>query len=456
VTVQSRILATCTLGLGFSYKGLRNGLDRVPDLIACDAGSADFGPYFLGTGKLQKSRETLKRDLKLLLHGARDLNIPLMTGSAGGAGAHTQVDAMANLVREIAREDGLHFRLAVIPADLSKERIARAWRAGGLTPVGSVSPLDEDILAQTEAIVAMMGVEPFQAALADGADVVIAGRATDPSIFAAVALNAGLPEGPVWHAAKCIDKGYLATTRPQDGSPVLATIDAGGFTIEPTREGSACTVKTVAGITLHENTDPFRVAQPTGTIDTELAHYQQVDERTVRVTGSRYIRAAGPTLKIEGARRVGFRKLLIAGLRDPRLLERLDEFLDTYRAMIARAAHSLGIAADDYTLTFRPYGRDAVMGRLEPLRDQVGHEIGLLVDLVGKTAAVTNALASRLGPTGSRLDIHGRLGGGGNFAYPFSPSVIDMGTVHEWSLWHIMDIAPEELTSLFPVTVEDL
>ena len=147
-------------------------------------------------------------------------------------------------------------------------------------------------------------------------------------------------------------------------------------------------------------------------------------------------------------------KLLIAGIRDPRLLERLDEYLDAYRAAIARAARSLGIDAEDYSLSFRCYGRDAVMGSLDPLRDRMGHEIGLLVDLVGKSQAVANALASRLGPTGSRLDIHGRLGGGGNFAYPFSPSVIDMGAVYEWSLWHIMDIDAAELTSLFPIEME--
>ncbi|AUW57157.1 3-methylaspartate ammonia-lyase [Sphingobium sp. SCG-1] len=453
---ESKILATCTLGLGFSYNGFRNGLDLAPDLIACDAGSADFGPYFLGTGKLQKSKETLKRDLRLLLQGARELAIPFITGSAGGAGARPQLDALADLVREVAREDGLNFRMAVIPAEVSRERIRNALHSGHLAPVGSVTPLNDELLAATSAAVAMMGVEPFQAALEAGADVIIAGRATDPSIFSAVAIRAGLPAGAVWHAAKCIDKGYLATTRPQDGSPVLATIDESGFTIVPTREGSVCTVKTVAGITLHENSDPFRVVQPTGMIDTELSRYEQIDDRSVRVTGSRYIATEHPTLKLEGARRVGFRKLLIAGLRDPRLLERLDEYMDAYRAAIARAARSLGFQPDDYILNFRAYGRDAVMGPLEPLRDQVGHEIGFVVDLVGKTEAVTNALASRLGPTGSRLDIHGRMGGGGNFAYPFSPSIIDMGAVYEWSLWHIMGIEPGELTSLFPIEMEDV
>jgi len=42
--------------------------------------------------------------------------------------------------------------------------------------------------------------------------VILAGRATDPAIFAAEALRRGGAPDQVWHAAKCVDKGYLATT----------------------------------------------------------------------------------------------------------------------------------------------------------------------------------------------------------------------------------------------------
>src|SRR5690606_4371916 len=134
------------------------------------------------------------------------------------------LQAMVDLVLEIAREDGLRFKLAVIPADISADTVKAKLRSGRVQAVGRVEPLTEAAADRSAAIVGMMGVEPFMRALDMGADVIIAGRATDPSIFAGVALRAGLAPGPVWHAAKCIDKGYLATTRPQDGSPVLATI----------------------------------------------------------------------------------------------------------------------------------------------------------------------------------------------------------------------------------------
>ena len=453
---EIKILATCNLGLGFSYRGLQAGLQRRPDLIACDAGSADFGPYYLGTGEVQKSRGTLKRDLSLLIEAARRIGVPFITGSAGGAGARPHLDATVDLVREIARERGLNFRLAVIPADIPAELVRERLHDGRVTSLGQVGRLTDEAIDNSSAIVGMMGVEPFISALELGADVIVAGRSTDPAIFAGVPLRAGISPGSAWHAAKCIDKGYLATTRPQDGSPVLASISNGGFTIEPTRDGARCTVKSVATVTLHENPNPFQVAQPTGTIDTSNSKYQQLDERSVRVTGSEYAPATGPTIKLEGAALVGYRRILIAGIRDPRLIERFDEFLDAYRAAIARASHSLGIDERDYRLQFRAYGKDAVMGSLEPLRDRPGHELGLIVDIVGRTPEIAGALASRLGPSGSRLDIVGRMGGGGNFAYPFSPSLIDVGPAYEWSIWHLMGIDERELASLFPVEIQEV
>lgn len=453
---EVRVLATCSLGLGFSYKGFREGLLRKPDLIACDAGSADFGPYYLGAGLLQKGPGALRRDLEILLEGARELGVPFITGSAGGAGGSPHLDATVDLVRKIAREKGLHFRLAVIRADISPDFVIERLRAGRVSAVGDVGPLTEEAVRNSAAIVGMMGVEPFIRALAEGADVIIAGRSTDPAIFASVPLRAGMDAGAVWHASKCIDKGYLATTRPEEGSPVLASIGGDGFTLEPTRAGSSCTVKTVAGVTLHENPDPFLVTQPSGTIDTREAVYTQIEDHGVKVTGSAFRMAEQPSIKLEGARLIGYRRILLCGLRDPRLIARIDDFLDAYRTALARIARSLGIAEDDYQLQFRVYGRDAVMGELEPLRHQLGHELGLIVDLVGKTPEIAQALGTRLGPTGSRLDIFGGLGGGGNFAYPFSPSLIDVGPAFDWSVWHVAEVDQEELTTLFPVEYEDL
>ena len=57
-----------------------------------------------------------------------------------------------------------------------------------------------------------------------------------------------------------------------------------------------------------------------------------------RVSGSRYVRNETPTLKIEGVELVGHRAVLLAGIRDPRILGRIDDFLDAYRALLERGA----------------------------------------------------------------------------------------------------------------------
>ena len=453
---EVRILATCSLGLGFSYKGFQAGLELAPHAIACDAGSSDFGPYYLGSGEVQKSRLSLKRDLEILVAGARQLNVPFMTGSSGGAGGKPHVDGMVSLMEEVAREKDMHFRLASIDASVPVDWLREKLRAGALHAVGEVAPVDEATLDRLTCAVAMMGAQPFIDAMEQGGDVILAGRATDPAIFAGVPLMRGASPDMVWHAAKSIDKGYLATTRPEDGSPVLARIYPDHFILEPTRAGSVCSVASVAALTLHENPNPFDVAQPMGTIDTRGSVYEQIDAARVKVSGSRFLRAAHPTLKIEGAELVGYRTILMAGIRDPRLLERLDEFLEAYRSAIQRAARSMHIAAEDFSLNFRVYGRDAVLGHIEPLAASPGHEIGLVCDVVGRTPEISHGIATRLGPTGSRLDLGGKLGGGGNFAYPFSPSLIKMGPVYKWSVWHIADTTEAEMRALFRIRLRDL
>ena len=41
---------TGIVGYGFPEESFREGIRRKPDLIACDGGSTDPGPYYLGSG----------------------------------------------------------------------------------------------------------------------------------------------------------------------------------------------------------------------------------------------------------------------------------------------------------------------------------------------------------------------------------------------------------------------
>lgn len=78
----------------------------------------------------------------------------------------------------------------------------------------------------------MIGVEPFIKALEDGAQVVIAGRSTDTSIFAAVPTMYGLGNGFAWHAAKVLECGTLATVFEKYHGSMLAWIREDSASIE--------------------------------------------------------------------------------------------------------------------------------------------------------------------------------------------------------------------------------
>jgi hypothetical protein len=331
----------------------------------------------------------------------------------------------------------------VIHAEQNPADIHVALDAGKIAALGPFPELTHEAIDESTRIVGMMGAGPIAKALEQGADVVLAGRCADPAIYAGTAMLRGVSASTAWHAAKSIDKGYLATTTPQTGSPVLATLGTDSFIVEPMLADAACTPQSVARITMHENPDPFGIKQPSGTISTRDAQYEPVDDRIVRVTGSRFDVAANPSIKLEGARFVGHRAVMIAGMRDPRLLAELDGFLDEYRALLTRVVASIGIGPEQWSVRFRCYGNDAILGDVEPLRGADMHEVGLVVDIVGDTEEIALAVAGKSSATGSRLDFTGHLGGGGNFAYPFSPNVLRGGEVYEWSVWHVMDVDDE-------------
>ena len=128
-----RVLSpTAILGYGFPAASFAAGLTQNPDVIAVDAGSSDPGPYYLGAGVSFTDRTAVKRDLRMMLVAGRERGIPVLVGSAGGAGARPHLEWTVGIVREIAREEGLQGSLAVIPSDMDKATLLDAL--AGLRP----------------------------------------------------------------------------------------------------------------------------------------------------------------------------------------------------------------------------------------------------------------------------------------------------------------------------------
>ena len=78
---------TAILGYGFPDESFMLAMEESPDLLAVDAGSSDPGPHYLGAGKALTDRAVVKRDLRYMISGGVEHNIPVVIGSAGGSGA---------------------------------------------------------------------------------------------------------------------------------------------------------------------------------------------------------------------------------------------------------------------------------------------------------------------------------------------------------------------------------
>ncbi|MCG8543359.1 MAG: DUF1446 domain-containing protein [Alphaproteobacteria bacterium] len=438
---EIRMMATTgMLGYGYTEEAFRRGLEQRPDFIAADGGSMDPGPYYLGAGVPFVSRQALKRDLGLMIEAGIEHNIPVLIGSAGGGGSDPQVALVREVAEEIAAEKGLSFRMAVIHAEQSKDYLKQKRAEGRIQPLGPIGDLTDDDIDESHRVVGMMGVEPFQKALEDGAQVVLAGRATDASIYAAIPLMKGFDPGLTWHLAKIIEcAGQVTTPRPGQDC-VLGTLADDHFLVEPGHPDKRCTRMRIAAHTLYENPSPYHLVEPDGTLVTTGAEYEQVDPRIVKVTGSRFEASNRYTVKLEGVKETGFRTVFIAGARDPILISVIDEFIDSCHERVAKEARSLGIPRESYRLNIRVYGKDATMGVREPIKDSTAHEIGLLVDVLADDEDTSKAIMAKARYALLHTDFPGRKCISGNLAIPFSPSDMPVGMTYGFNVWHTMEI----------------
>lgn len=378
---EVRVLsASGQIGSGFLESSLERGISLNPHVIACDGGSTDAGPAHLGSGKPHFSREGTKRDLRLMLKGRAKIGVPMIVGSCGFGGGDAGVDWMRDIALEIAQEEGLKFKLALVRSEQDKGYLKRRYREGRITPLNPAPPISEEVIDKSAHIVGMMGHEPIAAAIEQGAEVVLAGRASDTALFATVPLMMGAGAGPTWHAAKILECGTACVVQRKRPDSIMAWIRDDHFDVEPMDMDVHCSAQSVASHTLYENADPFLITEPDGTLDSHGSRYEALNDRAVRVYGSKFLKANRVTIKLEGAEMAGYQAIIIGGVREPFIIRQLNSWLDAMREKFKVRVHEMfggRLGPDDYDIHVRVYGRDGVMGKLEP-EPQMGHEIALL------------------------------------------------------------------------------
>ena len=449
---EIRLLSTSAiLGYGFPEASLKAGLDRDPHIIGVDGGSVDPGPHYLGSGKPFCSPIAIRRDLRLMLHGAIEKNIPLVIGTCGGAGGAPHVDLVVSMVREIAREDGLHFKMAIIHAEQDKASLKRRNAAGTIKSLAHQPALTNEIIDRSTRVVGMMGPEPFIAALDAGAQVVLAGRASDPAPWAAAAARAQLPPAPAWYAGKMLECGATPSI-PKGHDSLFVTVREDHVECEPTNPARRCTPLSIANHSLHENSSPIHHIEPGGMLDTSDCRFEAISDRAVRISGMRWNPAERYTVKLEGVERAGYRAICVCGTRDPLLISTLAPFLQSVKDNVRSKAQDFGVAPEEYTLTIRSYGHDGVMAEREPVQVIAGHELGFLIDVVAQDPDRAAAVLAMARTNMLHTDFPGRLCREGNMAFPFSPSDIPMGPVFRFTMSHV--VLPDDPCEMFPISYE--
>ena len=148
---------------------------------------------------------------------------------------------------------------------MSRQLVREAVRSGRVTPIDSMTPLSEADIDETSHLVGQMGHGGVLPRAADRPDVVIAGRACDTAIFAAVPALLGCAMGPAMHMAKIIECASLCCV-PGGRDPILATLEGDSFVLESMDPERRATPMSVAAHSLYEQSDPDRVAEPEGAL----------------------------------------------------------------------------------------------------------------------------------------------------------------------------------------------
>jgi hypothetical protein len=439
------------LGSGFRADSIARAIAQGAQMIGCDSGTTDFGPHLLATGRSQFSRAAIKRDTEVILASATRARIPLVIGSAGGAGGDLNLAWMRDIVLEVAKEQDLHFRLATIHAEQTKDSVRRMLRDNRVSPLPPAPQLTDEAIDESLHIVAMMGAEPIQAAL-DEADVIVAGRASDAAIYSALPLKMGYEPALCWHAGKILECGAAAVAQRAAPDSMVAVLHEDSFDIFPMREDYRCTPQSVASHTLYENADPFRLTEPSGTLVTLGSEYKAISDRAVRITGSTFETTTRYAVKLEGARLVGYSTIVPGAVRDPLILKQLDSWLSRLDENLRERLRSTVGDKARFHLGLRVYGRNGVMGNLEPLNRIDGHEVMLLWDVISDSQEMSHSIATSL----SHMAVHNPIpewdGLISGVAFPFAPSEIDRGKVYEFHMNHVA--FPDSPTSLFSTELE--
>lgn len=250
--------------------------------------------------------------MRMLLPMCLPQDIRLITNAGG-----INPQGAAQAVMQVARELGVHLRIAVVTGDDVLGRFDE-WQGFAIEVDGE--PGGEPLQRLRDRLLfanAYLGADPIVEALRQDVDLIITGRTTDTSHYLAVAMaEFGWAKDDWDRKAQGIVLGHLmeCTTQVTGGNfsgrwweiegldrigyPVAEVYEDGSFVLtKPEGSGGRVSVDTVKEQLLYEVHDPTQFITPDVIVDFSTVRLEDVGPDRVRVWGARG-RPAPPTLKV--------------------------------------------------------------------------------------------------------------------------------------------------------------
>ena len=149
--------------------------------------------------------------------------------------------------------------------------------------------------------------------------------------------------------------------------------------------------------------------------------------------------------------------MIIGGVRDPMILKQLDSWLDGIREGFETRVQEIFPDRETppaYQLTIRVFGRDAVMGKLEPEADRIPHEVGVLFEVTAEDQVSANTMAATLAHFALHYPIPEWGGLISTLAFPFTPAELEKGPVYRFNLNHV--VYPDDPYEMFPAEMMEV
>jgi hypothetical protein len=392
-----RVVAVCgALGYGYPAESLKKACEGRIDAVISDAGSMDAGPYYLGTGTEYFERSAVKADFTSMVQAAAAKDAPLILGSSGMAGGDRNLAWMVDLAKEVfAEQDVAGWKVATISSELDPARIVQAFDEGHLRSLGEMPALTADVIAQST-VVGQMGIHPLITALEEGARCILAGRACDIALYASDMIRRGIDPGIAYHVGHVLECGALAC---DPGSPsdclVAEVYDDGTARFVAPNEDRACRPYSIAAHSLYEESHPALQFYPEGVLCMEQTEFIDFGDRVTGIRGSVFAHTDDLTIKLEGVRHVGKRRISLVHID---------------------AADLAKVPSD-----LLAYGRNGV--EVSPVAVEGEREVGILIETRADDAEAAETLASLLTHYLIHYGYPGRKATAGNVAYPMSPNL---------------------------------